>query len=392
VSYWYVGAVVGGAVIGAAGSQSAADTQAAGQMQAAQTQLAMFRTLAGQQQPFIQGGYGALNQLLYGLGEAPTSTPIGPGGSFVPNVGVNFAPGGVNLLPGGGTTSPTDTATPVPGQPAAGPSGVIGGPTYAGQVQTPGAASTFEARPGTQPGPAAPGAGPGWMPTPGGGVQQILTNGPATGAPSGTPGWAPRPGSNLAGTPTGGFVPSAVSPNAPQGPTISPGGGVGFGQFTSGFSPTDFLNNLDPGYGFQLATGAQAIRNQNTPTMGALSGPALKDLMSFNQNMAATGYQNAFNRFQTQNQAVFGRLSAIAGLGQNAAANVGAAGTSLGTGIAQAQAAAAGSQAGGIVGATNALGNAASALPLYSLLGANQPPPAAPAGPPTSAGDVPTSV
>ncbi len=128
---------------------------------------------------------------------------------------------------------------------------------------------------------------------------------------------------------------------------------AGYGSLTSNFTPQDFLNNLDPGYQFQLQTGAQALRNSDTPGVGALSGPALKDLMSFNQGMASTGYQNAFNRFQTQQNNIFSRLSGIAGLGQNAATNVGTAGTSLGTGMAQAQAAAGSSIGAGIVGATN---------------------------------------
>jgi hypothetical protein len=146
-------------------------------------------------------------------------------------------------------------------------------------------------------------------------------------------------------------------------------GAAGYGSLTSSFTPQDFLANKDPGYDFQLKTGGQALRNADTPGVGSLSGAALKDLMSFNQNMASTGYQNAFNRFTTQQNNVFGRLSGIAGLGQNAASNTGTAGTTLGTGIAQAQAAAAGSQAGGIVGATNAIGGAASSLPY--LLGNN---------------------
>jgi hypothetical protein len=142
---------------------------------------------------------------------------------------------------------------------------------------------------------------------------------------------------------------------------VAPGG-----QLNRSFTPQDFLNNLDPGYQFQLQTGGQALRNADTPGVGALSGPALKDLMAFNQSMAATGYQNAFNRFQTTNQNIFNRLSTIAGLGQNAAANVGSSGTTLGTGIAGAQAGAAASQAGGIVGATNAIGS--SGVPLAYLL------------------------
>jgi len=56
-------------------------------------------------------------------------------------------------------------------------------------------------------------------------------------------------------------------------------------------------------------------------------------------------------------------------LGQNAATNVGTAGTALGTGIAQAGAAAGASQAAGTVGAANALGGAA--VPLAYLMSGN---------------------
>src|SRR5450755_3273667 len=92
------------------------------------------------------------------------------------------------------------------------------------------------------------------------------------------------------------------------------------------FTQQDYLANQDPGYQFQLQTGGQALRNADTPGVGSLSGQSLKDLMTFNQGTAATGYQNAFNRYQTQNNAVFGRLSGIAGMGQNAASNTGTAG------------------------------------------------------------------
>lgn len=273
---WVAAAIAGGAIIGAVGSNMAAGTQASGQQQAAQTQQQMFGTINQQEQPFIQGGYSALNQLMYGLG-------IGPSGSS--NLGVS-----------GNISAPVPAAPPFSGQPA----------------------------------------------------------------------FRPTTGKTI--PPSGGFGSAGVS--TPGTATAGAGGGMTFGQLSSNFSPTDFLNNLDPGYQFQLQTGGQALRNADTPGVGALSGPALKDLMSFNQNMAATGYQNAYNRFQTTNQNIFSRLSGIAGLGQNAASNVGTSGTQLGTGIAQAQAGAAASQAGGIVGATNALGG--SSIPLAYLLAGQQ--------------------
>ena len=121
------------------------------------------------------------------------------------------------------------------------------------------------------------------------------------------------------------------------------------------------LDEVTPGCEWVLA-GAQATQNADTPGVGSLSGAALKDLMGFNQNMAATGYQNAFNRYQTQQNNTFNRLAGIAGLGQASANNTAAAGTSLGTGIAGAQAAAGGSQASGVLGAGQSLSSGGNSL------------------------------
>lgn len=141
------------------------------------------------------------------------------------------------------------------------------------------------------------------------------------------------------------------------------------GYLTQTFNPTQQQLENYPGYQFSLQQGGQAVRNADTPGLGALSGAALKDLMGFNQGLAQSYYNNYFNQFQTQQSNIFNRLSGIAQLGQNAAGNLGSAGTQLGTGIAQAQAAAGGSQAAGIVGTANAISG--SALPLSYFLGAN---------------------
>lgn len=65
------GGAVASGVIGASGAQSAADTQANAQQQASQTQLGMFNTINGQEQPFMQAGYGATSALNSLLGLAP---------------------------------------------------------------------------------------------------------------------------------------------------------------------------------------------------------------------------------------------------------------------------------------------------------------------------------
>jgi len=64
------GALVGGA-ISAIGASNAANTQANAAKNAQNISLQEFNTITGQEQPFLQGGYGALNALNYGLGTGP---------------------------------------------------------------------------------------------------------------------------------------------------------------------------------------------------------------------------------------------------------------------------------------------------------------------------------
>lgn len=150
------------------------------------------------------------------------------------------------------------------------------------------------------------------------------------------------------------------------------------------FDPSSIANS--PGYQFAQQQGLQAVANNEAPNVGALSGPALKALTNYSTGTAAQYYNDYFNQAQsqyttnlnsqqTQQNNIFSRLSAIAGLGQNAASNTGTAGTQLGTGAAQAIAGAGASQAAGTVGSANALGSAVSgagnAFALSSILGNN---------------------
>ena len=124
-------------------------------------------------------------------------------------------------------------------------------------------------------------------------------------------------------------------------------GGQAAGRLSDLFAPgADLQAQLEkyPGYQFALKAGGQAIRNADTPGMGALSGAALKDLMNFNQQTASGFYNNYFSQ-----------LYNTAAMGQNAAAGLGTNTTNLGTGMAQANAAAGASQAAGIYGAGNSM-------------------------------------
>ena len=87
----------------------------------------------------------------------------------------------------------------------------------------------------------------------------------------------------------------------------------------------------------------------------AMSGSALKDLLKYNQDYAGTAYNDAFNRYQTQQGNIFSRLSSIASLGQNAAAGVGNNGVGLAGQAGQAITNAGTAQGAGAVGAGNAL-------------------------------------
>ncbi len=270
------GAILGGSLIsgliGSNAAQGAAQTQANAQMQGSQIQQNMFNTITGQEQPFLQGGYGAESTLQ-------------------------------QLLGIGGPNSVYQQSQPVAQQSQ---------PTYGGMIPMP--------------------------------VGEIM---PQQGQQSSA--------SALPASMVGNAMPGYQAGNAGMSGGMVGNTGLPAGYLTQTFNPTQQQLEQYPGYQFALQQGGQAIRNADTPGLGALSGAALKNLMGFDVGTANTYYGNYFNQFQQQQQNIFNRLSGIAGLGQNAAGNLGNAGTQLGTGIAQSTAAAGASQAAGQIGSANAL-------------------------------------
>jgi len=127
------------------------------------------------------------------------------------------------------------------------------------------------------------------------------------------------------------------------------------GQLTQSFTPADYLANKDPGYQFQLQQGQQALQNSQAAGNGVLTGSALKDLIGYNQGMAATGYQNAFDRWQAQNTNVYNRLMGMSQLGENAAAGAGNTGASIGANMAGTITGAGNAAAAGQIGVANAI-------------------------------------
>ncbi len=131
-----------------------------------------------------------------------------------------------------------------------------------------------------------------------------------------------------------------------------------YGSFSQPFDVEQFYNYADPGYAFELQQGTQALQNSAAADSGALSGAAMKDLIGYSENYARTGYNDAFNRYQTQQGNIFNRLFSLTQLGQNAAAGVGSGGVNLAGQAGQAVSNAGTAIGGGIVGAGNNLSQA----------------------------------
>lgn len=124
----------------------------------------------------------------------------------------------------------------------------------------------------------------------------------------------------------------------------------------------EFEFEKDPGYDWRMQQGQDAVEASAAARGGALGGRALKELTRYGQGFASNEYQNAYNRFNTDQTNRFNRLATLAGVGQtssnvlaNASANTGNA---LGSNALQAGNA----QAAGIVGSTNAIASGANTL------------------------------
>lgn len=154
---------------------------------------------------------------------------------------------------------------------------------------------------------------------------------------------------------------SAPDPSMYAGDSSDPA----YGSLTDPFTVEDFYDYADPGYAFQLQQGEQALQNNAAVGGSALGGAALKDLLKYNQDYAGTAYNDAFNRYQTQQGNIFSRLFSLTQLGQNAAAGVGANGTTLAGNAGQATANAGSAAGAGIVGAGNSLGSGLTDYWLY---------------------------
>jgi hypothetical protein len=89
------------------------------------------------------------------------------------------------------------------------------------------------------------------------------------------------------------------------------------GQFTDpSMSHQDVMN--EPGYQFGLQQGLSNIQNTAAARGGLYSGNALKALTQYGNDYASSKYNDAWNRMQSDAGNRWGRMAALAGIGQTA--------------------------------------------------------------------------
>ena len=91
------------------------------------------------------------------------------------------------------------------------------------------------------------------------------------------------------------------------------------------FDPNAFNYQADPGYGFRLKEGNNALNASAAARGGLISGNALKAAQVYGQNMGSQEYQNAYSRYVQGYGINTSNNQFLANLGQNSANNTGAA-------------------------------------------------------------------
>lgn len=103
----------------------------------------------------------------------------------------------------------------------------------------------------------------------------------------------------------------------------------GYGSLLKSFGTSDF--EADPGYQFRLSEGQKALERSAAARNGLLSGAATKAANNYAQNTASDEYQNAYNRYNTNQTNIYNRLAGVAGSGQTAANTLGTSGANAAT-------------------------------------------------------------
>jgi hypothetical protein len=110
----------------------------------------------------------------------------------------------------------------------------------------------------------------------------------------------------------------------------------------------------DPGYAFRMSEGMKGLERSAAARGGLLSGGTLKGIQRYGQDLASQEYTNAFNRYQTERNARLNPLQSLAGVGQTATNQLGAAGQNYASNAGNALGAAGQATASGYMGMANA--------------------------------------
>ena len=125
------------------------------------------------------------------------------------------------------------------------------------------------------------------------------------------------------------------------------------GDFNRDFTLADF--NRDPGYQFRMDQGRDALESSASARGSLLGGGTLKALTRYGQDYASGEYGNARSRFINDRETRFGRLSALAGIGQTAVRDTANQGTALATQTGNNTMQAGNARASGYIGQANAM-------------------------------------
>lgn len=111
----------------------------------------------------------------------------------------------------------------------------------------------------------------------------------------------------------------------------------------------------DPGYAFRLSEGQKTLDRSAAARGGLISGAALRAATRYGQDMGSQEFTNAFNRYQTERNAMLNPLQSLAGVGQTTAAQLGQTGAANAANVGNLITGGAAASAAGQVGAANAI-------------------------------------
>jgi hypothetical protein len=140
------------------------------------------------------------------------------------------------------------------------------------------------------------------------------------------------------------------------------------GSLIAPFQPTMAQLSQTPGYQFTLGQGLESTQNSFAAQGLGASGAAAKGAAGYASGLAANTYQQQFQNYWSQNQAILGGLEGAGGIGQSAANQTGAFGTAATSAANNFLTSGAAAGAAGLVGAGNAIsGGTNNAALLYAL-------------------------